>query len=286
MSESDGLGAPATRSAHSAPSLRFARRSVLVTGGASGIGLACALRLAAEGAPRVVLLDPDSEALARAVEYFDGTGAAVVAVEGSSTDAESRRQAVVALGDGLGAVVVNAGASFLAKGLDATAEEWRHVLENNVMGYALMTADAVDRLAGGGAVINVASVSAHIAQPARWTYNAAKGAVTSLTRCQAMDLAPRGIRVNSISPAWIWTPVVARVAGDQEKARRAEWGAYHLLSRVGEVEEVAAAVAFLASDDASFITAIDLPVDGGYLAVGGEGIGRPDTSLYASLREG
>lgn len=265
---------------------RFVGRSVLVTGGASGIGLACALRLAEEGATTVVLLDPDTDALATAVSRFSAIDVDVVPVEGGSTDAEVRRRAVAALGAASGAIVINAGATFLAKGVDATADEWRYVLENNVIGYALMTADAVEHLAGGGAVINVASVSAHIAQPTRWTYNAAKGAIVSLTRCQAMDLAPRGIRVNSISPAWIWTPVVARMAGDDERTRREEWGAYHLLRRVGEVEEVAAAVAFLASDDASFITATDLPIDGGYLAVGGEGVGAPDGGVYGTLRSG
>jgi NAD(P)-dependent dehydrogenase (short-subunit alcohol dehydrogenase family) len=137
----------------------------------------------------------------------------------------------------------------------------------NVAGYALMTAEVAPRLEGGGAVVNVASVSAHIAQPSRWTYNAAKGAVVALHRCQAMDLAPRGIRVNSVSPAWVWTPVVQALAGDDADARRREWGAYHLLGRIAEPEEVAAGIAFLASDEARFVNGSAFVMDGGMTAV-------------------
>lgn len=270
---------------------RFVGRGAVITGGGSGIGLATARRLGAEGA-EVVLLDPDDDALAMARDGLARDGIDVTTVTGTSVDPDARREAVAAASAGAGrdrergqgGIVVNAGASFLAKGVDATADDWHEILDHNVAGYALMVADAVELLADGGAVVNVASVSGHIAQPSRWTYNAAKGAVLSLTRCQALDLAPRGIRVNSVSPAWIWTGVVERLAGDDADRKRPEWGAYHLLGRIGEADEVAAAIAFLASDDASFVTASDLPVDGGYLAVGGEGTGTD--GIYGQLRDG
>jgi len=121
-------------------------------------------------------------------------------------------------------------------------------------------------------VVNMSSISAHIAQPNRWTYNAAKGAVVQLTKCMAMDLAPE-IRVNTVSPAWIWTREVDKAAGNDRGKWGPVWGKFHLLRRLGEVEEVASAVAFLLSGDASFITGTDLFVDGGYLAMGSEGLG-------------
>jgi NAD(P)-dependent dehydrogenase (short-subunit alcohol dehydrogenase family) len=129
---------------------------------------------------------------------------------------------------------------------------------------------------GGGSIVNVSSISAHIAQKDRWTYNSAKGAVAQLTRCQAMDLAPMGIRVNSVDPAWIWTNETDKAAnadgGGREKWDPI-WGAFHLLRRMGLPVEVARPVLFLLSDEASFITGASLLVDGGYLAMGPEGLG-------------
>jgi NAD(P)-dependent dehydrogenase (short-subunit alcohol dehydrogenase family) len=130
--------------------------------------------------------------------------------------------------------------------------------------------------AGGGAIVNVSSISAWIAQKDRWTYNSAKGAVAQLTKCQALDLAPMGIRVNSVDPAWIWTNETDKAA-DADGGGRAKWdpiwGRFHMLRRMGLPVEVARPVLFLLSDDASFITGSALSVDGGYLAMGPEGLG-------------
>jgi NAD(P)-dependent dehydrogenase (short-subunit alcohol dehydrogenase family) len=130
--------------------------------------------------------------------------------------------------------------------------------------------------AGGGAMVNVSSISAHIAQKDRWTYNAAKGAVGQLTKCQALDLAPMGIRVNSVDPAWIWTNETDKAAdldgGGREKWDPI-WGRFHMLRRMGLPVEVARPVLFLLSEDASFITGTSLLIDGGYLAMGPEGLG-------------
>ena len=129
------------------------------------------------------------------------------------------------------------------------------------------------KASGGGAIVNVSSISARIAQPDRWTYNSAKGAVQNLTRCMALDLAPYGIRVNSVSPGWIWTREVEKAAGGNRAKWEPVWGDFHILRRLGETVEVAAAILFLLSPDASFITGADLPVDGGYQALGSEGLG-------------
>lgn len=130
--------------------------------------------------------------------------------------------------------------------------------------------------------MNISSVSAHVAQPNRWTYNACKGAIITLTKCQALDLAPYGIRVNAVSPGWIWTPEVAKAANGDRARWEPIWGRYHMLRRLGEAREVARAILFLCSDDASFITAAELAVDGGYLGMGSEGLG--ETSAFAGSR--
>jgi dihydroanticapsin dehydrogenase len=123
--------------------------------------------------------------------------------------------------------------------------------------------------AGGGAIVNVCSISAHIAQPGYLTYNASKGAVAAMTRCIAMDLSPHNIRVNSVSPGTVWTQsnqrYLARTRGlDRAGADKApDIGGAHMLKRCADPEEIADAIMFLASDNASFITAEDLFVDGG-----------------------
>lgn len=120
----------------------------------------------------------------------------------------------------------------------------------------------------------VQHTSAFIAQPRRWTYNSAKGAVNTLTKCMALDLSQYGIRVNSISPGWIWTRDVLQAAGGERARWDSIWGQFHILECCGDPIEVASATLFLLSDDASFITEADLPVDGGYQALGSEGAGK------------
>jgi len=130
-----------------------------------------------------------------------------------------------------------------------------------------------------GAIINMSSISGHIAQPNRWTYNAAKGAVIQLTRCAALDLAPK-IRVNTVSPGWVWTDEVEKATqGEGREKWEPVWGKFHLIGRLSEPEEIASVVAFLLSDEASVITGADIYADGGYLAMGSEGLG--ETSNFA-----
>ena len=139
-----------------------------------------------------------------------------------------------------------------------------------------MTQRVVDpmKATGGGAIVNISSISGVIAQPNRWSYNGGKGMVNQLTKCMALDLAQFGIRVNSVSPGWIWTRENDKAAGyDREKYDKI-WGEFCCLLRMGYPVEVASAVLFLLSDDASFITGTDLPVDGGYQSLGPEGIGQ------------
>jgi NAD(P)-dependent dehydrogenase (short-subunit alcohol dehydrogenase family) len=266
---------------------RFKGKVALVTGGASGIGRATARELTREGAA-VLILDR-SETGQEVVDELNAAGGQALFFQGDVSDpAAGRRAVAAALGQwGRLDYLVNNAFSFIAKGLDATPEDWDISMRVGPIGYANMAQAAVEafKQAGGGAIVNISSISAFIAQPNRWTYNAAKGAVDNLTKCMAFDLAPFHIRVNSVSPGWIWTPEVNKAAeidgGGREKWEPI-WGEYHMLRRCGEPREVAAAILFLLSDDASFITAADLAVDGGYMGLGPEGLGK--TSVMAGTK--
>ncbi|MGE3316850.1 MAG: SDR family NAD(P)-dependent oxidoreductase, partial [Planctomycetaceae bacterium] len=143
----------------------------------------------------------------------------------------------------------------------------------NVMGPALVAKHVVPemRKVGGGAIVNLGSISSFIAQPNFWTYNSTKAAIANMTRCMALDLAPDNIRVNAACPGTVWTQIVERLTKEEGLTREQadadpKWGASHMIKRIAEPSEIAAAIAFLASDDASFITAECLMVDGGYVS--------------------
>src|SRR5688572_10892294 len=255
---------------------RFAGKVALVSGGTHGIGFAVAVELMREGAQVVVSGLPADEAEGRAA--FAAVGFAPVIVSGDLIEEKFCRELVWQTLARTGRVdyLVNNAFSFLAKGLDATPADFARSFSVGPIAFALLTQLVAEPMKsqGGGAIVNVSSISAWIAQPNRWTYNTAKAAVTQLTRCAALDLAPHRIRVNSVSPGWIWTREVDKAAdGDREKYDPI-WGQYHMLGRMGHPLEIAGPVLFLLSDDASFITGTDLPVDGGYNGLGPEGLGQ------------
>lgn len=254
----------------------------IVTGGGAGIGRACMERLCQEGVS-VTFSDIEVENALKTEKELLEKGYKVHSVHGDMSEETFCKKLVdetISKWGGLNFLVNNA-FSFVAKGLDATKEDWDRIMNVGPVAYAHMAKFAASHMRkNGGAIVNISSVSAHIAQPNRWTYNAAKGAVSQLTRCMAMDLAPE-IRVNSVSPGWIWTREVDKAAdGDREKWGPV-WGKFHLLRRLGTVEEIAAPTAFLLSEEASFISGADLFVDGGYMAMGSEGLGE-NTMLAGS----
>jgi len=258
---------------------RFVGKVAIVTGGSSGIGRAIVEELCREGA--MVAFSGISEIGITTSAELEGQGHNVLFVRGDMSEESFCRHLVEATLAKYGRIdyLVNNAFSFTAKATDATRQDWERSLMVGPVAYATMGALVAEpmRRAGGGAIVNMSSISAFIAQPHRWTYNAAKGAVHNLTKCMAMDLAPYGIRVNSISPGWIWTREVLKAAaidgGGREKWDPI-WGEYHMLERCGEPVECAGPTLFLLSDDASFITATDLAVDGGYQGMGPEGLGK------------
>ena len=169
-------------------------------------------------------------------------------------------------------ILVNNAAIFVLKGVEATPEDWHRSLDVNVIGTSMVTRAAVEvmRRGGGGAIVNLASISSFVAQPQFVTYSATKAAILQMTRNLALDLAPDGIRVNCVCPGTILTRAsrdhMERVGMSLDDFIAAE-APKHLLNRIGSPREVAQAILFLASDDASFITGTHLMVDGGYTAV-------------------
>lgn len=249
-------------------------KRVLVTGGGAGIGQAAARRLAAEGA-RIAVADIDGAAAGTTVELIgaDGGTATPITADVGDPDAVAAmvESAAASLG-GLDVLVNNAGVA-IPGGVDSLGlDDWDRVVAVNLRSMWLAAKHALPHLrsANGGAVVNLSSLQATLGFPGWTGYAATKGAIISMTRQMAVELAADRIRVNAIAPGTIMTPMNERIlaeADDPEEVERT-WGSLHALGRYGQPDEVAGVIAFLASDDASFITGHCLPVDGGASILG------------------
>jgi NAD(P)-dependent dehydrogenase (short-subunit alcohol dehydrogenase family) len=242
----------------------------IVTGGATKIGAAVVRAFQREGT-RIVVADinqQDGKALA------DSLGKDVIFVQTDLTDDVQVARCVEQTLATFGGIdfLINLACVYIDDALNASRRDWLDSYNVNVVGGVMLLKAARPHMVkrGGGAVVNFGSISAKVAQTGRWLYPVTKAAILQLTRNEAMDLASDKIRVNSISPGWTWSRVMDELThGDKEKTNRVG-GAFHLLGRVGEPEEVAEGVLFLCSSHASFITGTDLAVDGGYSAMGPE----------------
>ena len=250
-------------------SARFEDRVVIVTGAASGIGEATARRFASEGA-RVVLADIDQERLDAVVAELVDAGADAV---GRQVDVSNEEQvtALVAFAvdhyGRLDVLVNNAGASQLGHVTEITAEQWHHVMAVNVDSVFFGAKAAIPHLvATSGCIVNTCSISGLFADYGVVAYTTAKGAVANLTRNLAIDHAPDGVRVNAVNPGGVATPMAAAAIRRAE----GEWERRTPLGKLARPEDIAAAIAFLASDDASHITGHNLVVDGGLTAATGQ----------------
>jgi NAD(P)-dependent dehydrogenase (short-subunit alcohol dehydrogenase family) len=246
-------------------------RVAFITGAGSGIGRAAAELFAEEGAA-VAVVDLRADAAEETVAKIEAGGGQAVAVAADVTvradvDAAVAR-AVEALG-GLDVLYNNAGVDSRGSIADATEEDWDRCFGVNAKGTFLCSQAAVPHLeaSGAGAIVNQGSVAALVGVPNFAAYCAAKGAVVALTRSMAIDLAPRGIRVNVICPGTVFTPLMepmlrARGDGDLE-AGLAKTLVKYPIGRLGTPEEIARVALFLASDDASFVTGSIIAADGG-----------------------
>jgi meso-butanediol dehydrogenase / (S,S)-butanediol dehydrogenase / diacetyl reductase len=248
---------------------RFAGQTVLVTGAGSGIGAATARRFATEAAS-LVLVDQDGDKLRDVAQTLDRAGVLTIAADVSDPDAvqEFIRQAVDRFGR-LDVLVNNAGVVVTGGVADTPLAEWRRIMATDLDAVFYCTRAAVPHLiATKGCIVNVSSVSGLGGDWGMSFYNAAKGAVTNFTRALALDLGENGVRVNAVNPTFTRTGMTKDMQQDPELL--AKFRARIPLGRPGEPEDIADAIAFLASDDARFITGVNLPVDGGLSASNGQ----------------
>jgi meso-butanediol dehydrogenase/(S,S)-butanediol dehydrogenase/diacetyl reductase len=250
--------------------MRFNNRVVLITGAASGIGHATAKRLAGEGAT-LALIDRNAAELNKAAATLSGKVTALHVLDVSDeTAVEQCVQAILAQFGKIDALCNNAGISgSMAIATEQDTAEWRRVLDVNLMGVVNFTkyvARAM-KLVPGGAIVNTASVAGIRSGAGGNAYSASKAAVINFTQTSACDLGQWNIRVNAVCPGLIQTGMTQSIF---ERARalgkESRLGSRCELRRYGRPEEIAAAIAFLASDDASYITGQALPVDGGNTA--------------------
>ncbi|HET9198991.1 MAG TPA: SDR family NAD(P)-dependent oxidoreductase [Solirubrobacterales bacterium] len=243
---------------------RVEGKSAIVTGAAKGIGRATAEVFAREGA-RLVLNDVDEPGLRQAAASL-GDGVEVVTVLGDVSVEEDARRIVAAAIESFGVLdtlVANAGIIPLSGIEEASAEEWDEVMAVDGRGMFLTCKFAVEAMGPeGGSIVCLSSISGLAGQSSQAAYGPAKFVASGLTKHLAVELAPRGIRVNAVAPGTIRTEAVAALPEGYVEPMRAA----HPMGRLGEPGEVAEAICFLASDAASFVTGAILPVDGGYLA--------------------
>jgi NAD(P)-dependent dehydrogenase (short-subunit alcohol dehydrogenase family) len=241
---------------------QFEGKTAVVTGGSSGIGLATAVRLAAEGAH--VFITGRRAAELDAAASLIGSATPVAGDVADPADVARLYEAVAARGDGLDVLFANAGTAGFATLGETTLEEHDRIFGVNVRGTLLTVQGALPLLNHGAAVIVNSSIRADDGVATFGTYAATKAALRSYVRTWANELKGRGVRVNAVSPGAIDTPAVAGMVGEARAVEiKASFAAQVPMGRSGTAEEVAAAVAFLASDQSSFVLGANLYVDGG-----------------------
>ena len=253
---------------------RLDGKVALVTGGALGIGAATSAMLAREGASVAVtdVLDDEGEAAAGLIRSFGGDARLWHLDVADETDVQRVFADVAGAFGKLDVLVNNAGIAGVNKPTDQiTVEEWDRVIAINVRGVFLCTKHAIPHLrrAGGGCIVNLSSIYGIISAPDIPPYHASKGAVRLMTKTDALLYAKDKIRVNSVHPGFIWTPLVEELGRNSPEgleAFRRELDGRHPIGHVGDPDDIAHGIVYLASDEAKFVTGAELVIDGGYTA--------------------
>ncbi len=246
-------------------------RRAVVTGAGSGIGRAVALRLARAG-NRVAVIDidePTARAVAQQIEQLGGTALAITASVANADEVEDAMARVDDAWGGLDVLVNNAGVTANRPTLELSHEDWRRVMDINLNGVFYFAQEAGRRMTaqGSGSIINIGSIYSVVAAPNRLAYCATKAAVAHMTRALAIEWAASGVRVNAIAPGYVETPSTEELVGLGKIDLPALEGRTPM-GRLARPEEIADAVHFLASAEASYVTGQILGVDGGWAAYG------------------
>jgi NAD(P)-dependent dehydrogenase (short-subunit alcohol dehydrogenase family) len=250
---------------------RLDGKAAIVTGAGNGIGRAIALAFGRAGAA-VLCLDIEEAAAAETARLVEEAGGRALPERCDVTQEAATRRAAERASSAFGGihVLVNGAAADDPTGsiLELDPAQWARTLAVNLTGAFLMSRAALPAMiaGGGGSIIHIASQLGRVGAPGRPAYCASKGALIQLAKVMAADHAAEGVRVNTLSPGAVETRRLVRRFGDMDAARR-EAGPKHLLGRLGQPREIAAAALFLAGDESSFMTGADLLVDGGYTAV-------------------
>lgn len=243
--------------------MRLLDKVAIITGGASGIGEYTVREMVKQGA-KVVIADFDDTRGIKLAEEM-GTQVSFIHVDVSKEDeVEAMVNHAVEMFGKVDILFSNAGVGSLGPTHELALEDWNKTISINLSGVFLCAKYALKEMVkqGSGSIINCASILGHVGQTATASYTAAKGGVVNMTRALAVEYATQGIRVNAVCPGYIKTPLLDQL----DDAMLQHLASLHPLGRLGESQEVANAVVFLASDEASFITGANLMVDGGYTA--------------------
>jgi NAD(P)-dependent dehydrogenase (short-subunit alcohol dehydrogenase family) len=248
---------------------RLDGRRAIVTGGDSGIGRAVAVRFAREGADVAIVYLEEHEDARETARMVEGAGRRCVLIAGDVGDAEFCRRAVRGCVDELGGVDVlvnNAAEQHLRDDLgDIGPDQLQRTFRTNIFSMFFMSQAALPHMSEGAAIVNSASVTAYHGNPALIDYSATKGAIVAFTRSLSQQVVERGIRVNAVAPGPVWTPLIpATMPPDKVET----FGSNVPMGRPGQPEEIAGSYAFLASDDAAFMTGQVLHPNGGTIVNG------------------